>query len=172
MNRKCIFVLGCKATVNHHHSCGGDNFYRLFSFGSVEDCSNQCIRDARCHQACAEWKSDGVYTCKLYDKVERIPEEMMTYGDYYVIKKTCDSCKYTFCKAIFEPPRGKTNNVVSEQVRHKQGCTSTEDGWRLEILDLESRGICSENKGADQLRGYREADLRLCFRLCRLLVFP
>ena len=29
---------------------------------------------------------------------------------------------------IFEPPRGKTNNVVSEQVRHKQGCTSTEDG--------------------------------------------
>ena len=29
---------------------------------------------------------------------------------------------------------------------------------------------CSENKGADQLRG--EADLRLCFRLCRLLVFP
>ena len=30
----------------------------------------------------------------------------------------------------------------------------------------------SENKGADQLRGYREADLRLCFRLGRLLVFP
>ena len=31
---------------------------------------------------------------------------------------------------------------------------------------------CSENKGADQLRGYREADLRLCFRIWRLLVFP
>ena len=30
---------------------------------------------------------------------------------------------------------------------------------------------CSENKGADQLRGYREADLRLCFCICRLLVF-
>ena len=30
----------------------------------------------------------------------------------------------------------------------------------------------SENKGADQLRGYREADLWLCFCLCRLLVFP
>ena len=25
---------------------------------------------------------------------------------------------------------------------------------------------CSETKGADQLRGYREADLRLCFRIC------
>ena len=30
---------------------------------------------------------------------------------------------------------------------------------------------CSENKGADQLPGYREADLRLCFCICRLLVF-
>ena len=30
---------------------------------------------------------------------------------------------------------------------------------------------CSENKGADQLRVYCEADLRLCFRLCRLMVF-
>ena len=30
---------------------------------------------------------------------------------------------------------------------------------------------CSENQGADQLRGDREADLRLCFRICKLLVF-
>ena len=29
----------------------------------------------------------------------------------------------------------------------------------------------SENKGADQLRGYREADLRLCFCICKKLVF-
>ena len=27
--------------------------------------------------------------------------------------------------------------------------------------------LCSESKGADQLRGYREADLRLCFRICK-----
>ena len=26
---------------------------------------------------------------------------------------------------------------------------------------------CSENKDADMLRGYREADLRLCFRICK-----
>ena len=31
---------------------------------------------------------------------------------------------------------------------------------------------CSENKGTDQLRSYCETDLRLCFRICRLLVFP
>ena len=30
---------------------------------------------------------------------------------------------------------------------------------------------CSENNCADQLRGYCEADLRLCFRRRRLLVF-
>ena len=30
---------------------------------------------------------------------------------------------------------------------------------------------CSENKGADQLRGYREADLRLCFLMCKKPVF-
>ena len=30
---------------------------------------------------------------------------------------------------------------------------------------------CSENKGADQLRGYCEADLRLYFRICKMLVF-
>ena len=31
--------------------------------------------------------------------------------------------------------------------------------------------LCSENKAADQLQGYREADLRLCFRICKMLVF-
>ena len=32
-----------------------------------------------------------------------------------------------------EPPRGKTHTVVSEQVRHKSGCTVTEAGWKLRI---------------------------------------
>ena len=31
--------------------------------------------------------------------------------------------------------------MVSEQVQHKLSCTSTEDGYRLEILNLESREI-------------------------------
>ena len=31
--------------------------------------------------------------------------------------------------------------------------------------------LCSENKGADQLRGHHEADLRLCFRICKKPVF-
>ena len=40
----------------------------------------------------------------------------------------------------YEPPHEKTYKVASEQVRHKPSCTSTEDGWMLEILDLERRG--------------------------------
>ena len=31
--------------------------------------------------------------------------------------------------------------------------------------------LCCENKGTDQLRGYREADLRLCFRIFKKPVF-
>ena len=31
--------------------------------------------------------------------------------------------------------------------------------------------LCSENKGADQLRSYWEADLRLCFRIYKMLIF-
>ena len=31
--------------------------------------------------------------------------------------------------------------------------------------------LCSENKGADQLRGNRAADLRLCFWICKKQVF-
>ena len=50
---------------------------------------------------------------------------------------------------------------ISDQVRHKPGCIVTEDDCYL----------CSENKGADQLCGYRTADLRLCFRICKKQFF-
>ena len=46
---------------------------------------------------------------------------------------------------------------VSDQVRHKLGCTATENDQRLEISNFGSRGISisvCENKDADQLRGY------------------
>ena len=41
-------------------------------------------------------------------------------------------------------------------------------GLKFRIYEVEGLYYpCSENKGADQLRGYREADLRLCFRICK-----
>ena len=42
---------------------------------------------------------------------------------------------------IFEPVCEKTNKLGFDQVRHKPGCSVTDNGKRLEILDLESRGI-------------------------------
>ena len=50
--------------------------------------------------------------------------------------------KQSNIRTLNEPLREKTNNLGSDQVRHKLGCTVTEDhGYSLEILDLESRGI-------------------------------
>ena len=68
---------------------------------------------------------------------------------------------------------------VPDKVRHKQGCTATEDGSRHEISDLGRRGIVlhvpeilsSENKGADQLPGNRTANHRLCFCIFKKQVF-
>ena len=37
-------------------------------------------------------------------------------------------------------------------------------GLKFRIKEVEGLYyLCSENRGADQLRGHREADLRLCF---------
>ena len=37
-----------------------------------------------------------------------------------------DKLQSSLCPNRIEPPRGKTNNVVSEQVRHKPNCKVTE----------------------------------------------
>ena len=62
------------------------------------------------------------------------------------------------------PNRSDTNRPV--QLQKQAGSLK----FRIEVEE-ELYYPSSENKGADQLRSYREADLRLCFRLCRLLVF-
>ena len=58
------------------------------------------------------------------------------------------------------------NNLSSGFV---PGCAESEvgRGWNFRISEVERLYyLCSENKGADQLRGYRAADLRLCYRIC------
>ena len=52
-----------------------------------------------------------------------------------------------------------------------QGCTVTEDGWRLEISEKKNCTICRQNKGTDQLCGHSAADLHLCFHICKKQVF-
>ena len=44
-------------------------------------------------------------------------------------------------------------------------------GYMSERLSEGLYYLCNKNKGADQLRGNREADLRLCFRICKDPVF-
>ena len=51
------------------------------------------------------------------------------------------------------PTRSKTNQAV-----------------QLQKMARLSYYLCSENKGADQLRGNREADLRISFRICKTFV--
>ena len=61
----------------------------------------------------------------------------------------------------------------NQQCGFRTGLTKTARSLEFRIeVEEELYNSSSENKGADQLRGYREADLRLCFRICRLLVFP
>ena len=44
--------------------------------------------------------------------------------------------------------------------------------WKFWIYKVDELYYpCSENKGADQLRVYCEADLHLCFCMCEMLVF-
>ena len=62
------------------------------------------------------------------------------------------------------PNRSDTNRAVQAEKIARDGKFWI---WKVEELYYP----CSENKGADQLRSYCEADLRLCFRICRLLVF-
>ena len=67
-------------------------------------------------------------------------------------------------QAIWFPTWFDANEAVQLQkmARGLKFWLSKEDGLHY---------LCSENKGADQLRGDREADLRLCFRICKMLVF-
>ena len=53
-----------------------------------------------------------------------------------IIPLSSGNSKSTTKYLKIEPPRGKTNNVVSEQVQHKPACTSTEKSQKLEISDL------------------------------------
>ena len=66
---------------------------------------------------------------------------------------------------LWFPNRSDTNRPVQAQKRARSS------NFRIKVEE-ELYYPSSEYEGADQLRGYREADLRLCFRLCRVLVFP
>ena len=70
----------------------------------------------------------------------------------------------------FERCHERINILVSDTNRAAQPQNMAR-GLKFRIKKVEGLYyLCSENKGADQLRGYREADLCLCFRICKTLV--
>ena len=63
---------------------------------------------------------------------------------------------------------------VSDQVDTNRAVQSQKIARSLKFQMKEEEGLyypCSEKKGADQLRGYREAGLRLCFRIMQIAGF-
>ena len=74
-----------------------------------------------------------------------------------------------------EPLHEKTNNLGSDSSDTNQAVQSQNKARSLKLwiqVEEELHYPCSKNKGADQPCSYCTADLRLCFRLCRLLIFP
>ena len=58
------------------------------------------------------------------------------------------------------PTRSDTKRAVQPQ-KMTRGWKFWDLGRRWIVLSI----LCSENKGADQLRDYHTADMRLCFRI-------
>ena len=78
---------------------------------------------------------------------------------------------YGCTECLIEPRHEKTNVLVSDT---NQAVQLQKMARGLKFRINEEEGLyyqCSENKGADQLRGNREADLRLCFLICKMFVF-
>ena len=78
--------------------------------------------------------------------------------------------------SIYEPRCKKTGLIKgfptwSDTNRAVQSLNMAR-GLKFQIHKVEgSYYPCSENKGADQLHGHRESDLRLFFRICKKPVF-
>ena len=75
----------------------------------------------------------------------------------------------------YEPVHEKTNNLgFPTRSDSNQAVQSQKIARSFKFRMKEEEGLYypyRENKGADQLCSYCTADLRLCFRLCILLVF-
>ena len=86
-------------------------------------------------------------------------------GDFFVqrVKSGVIFIRTMRKPTMWFPNRSGMNQAIQAQ-KHARS---------LEFQIQEEEGLyyqCSENKGADQLRKC-EAALRLCFRICRMLVF-
>ena len=89
------------------------------------------------------------------------------YNVFELVKEITPTCIEPRCEKTGLwgfPTRSDTNRAVQLQKIAK--------GLKFRIYKEEGLYyLCSENKGADQLRSYCAADLRLCFSKCKKPVF-
>ena len=81
---------------------------------------------------------------------------------------------FRYILLLDEPRHEKTNNVVLNWSNTNRALQAqkTARSWKFWIQEEEELYCpCSKNKGTDQLRSYCEADLHLCFRICKMLDF-
>ena len=69
-------------------------------------------------------------------------------------------------KLTFWFPTWSDTNQAAQRQKMARGLK-----FRIKKVEEKLYYPYSENKGVDQLRGYREADLRLCFRIWKKPVF-
>ena len=58
--------------------------------------------------------------------MHKVKRKQMAHRQYLYIKIQAPILQFLFIKSITELHHEKTNNVVADQVRHKQSYTSTE----------------------------------------------
>ena len=87
---------------------------------------------------------------------------MATFCEIAAPTVQCISLNHVYLSLVVKKPvsgfptMSDTNQAVQPQKMAR--------GSKFRIYEVEGLYYsCSENKGADQLRGYREADPRLCF---------
>ena len=143
-----LLTVVCFSTIDPTQSCTRKH-KRHGCSANANVQSNQCrvpnvdnIQYATVHNAVA----GHVCNPTSYPLAANATESYTWDGQYIYMDDDCRAVfnvYYDECEPgeLFEPPRGKTNNVVSEQVRHKPACTVTEDGKKLEILELSRGGI-------------------------------
>ena len=109
----------------------------------------------------------GFQLCRYgYKSLEKLQEAVNRTKHYNIPHVSSYKLSHLVGKpTMWFPTRSDTNRPVQAQKRDRIL------KFRIQVEE-ELYYPSSENKGADQFCGYREADLRLCFRLCRLLVFP
>ena len=92
---------------------------------------------------------------------------LLLYGDVSVMCIKVDYCdmSHDVRKPVFGFPTRSDTNRAAQLLNEARDLKF----WIYKVEGLYYQ--CSENKGADQLCGYRTTDLRLCFRICKNPVF-